>query len=292
MRKEVGELRHEEFPRAEKVWTRYRDQKTTRPGEDLWSPCQRHAGGLETDCIFTLDKYRGSRYVRKALERLLDGCGSGAICIHSTPPLLRFHEKSRRQNCHRRGCHYDDIRRSPEAVSPHPPPGPDLLLSKDIEAAGEYDPAVHGPLVEAALPPDYEELGRYWITEGLSLAVIARSIRTNQTEYFLFEPPLSDFEYELLERLFDDLRDVLILDDHDIISDRRAVLFRKMQNLLAGVWPRPRRYLGLQDPLLPRAQLPRLVTHRCVDERSPVSKISPAMVPRFRSFSTTASTRT
>ncbi|MFW5639179.1 MAG: hypothetical protein ACOCG4_07980 [Methanoculleus sp.] len=74
---------------------------------------------------------------------------------------------------------------------------------RNIEAAGEYDPAVHGPLVEAALPPDYEELGRYWITEGLSLAVIARSIRTNQTEYFLFEPPLSDFEYELLERLFD-----------------------------------------------------------------------------------------
>lgn len=104
---------------------------------------------------------------------------------------------------------------------------------RNIEAAGEYDPAVHGPLVEAALPPDYEELGCYWITEGLSLAVIARSIRTNQTEYFLFEPPLSDFEYELLERLFDDLRDVLILDDHDIISDRRAVLFRKMQNLLA-----------------------------------------------------------
>ncbi|MDR9816971.1 MAG: hypothetical protein WBJ06_10110 [Candidatus Methanoculleus thermohydrogenotrophicum] len=32
MRKEVGELRHEEFPRAEKVWTRYRDQKTNPTG--------------------------------------------------------------------------------------------------------------------------------------------------------------------------------------------------------------------------------------------------------------------
>ena len=61
-------------------------RRQTRPGEDLWSPCQRHAGGLETDCIFTLDKYRGSRYVRKALERLLDGCGSETICIHSTLP--------------------------------------------------------------------------------------------------------------------------------------------------------------------------------------------------------------
>ncbi|NLZ29320.1 MAG: type II/IV secretion system ATPase subunit [Methanomicrobiales archaeon] len=107
------------------------------------------------------------------------------------------------------------------------------FFRKSIEPVGAYDPDVHGPLVEAVSPPDYEELSRYWITTGLSLAVIARNTRTNQAEYLLFEPILSDFEHKLLERLFDDLRDALILDDHDIVADRRVVLFRKMQDLLA-----------------------------------------------------------
>ena len=100
-------------------------------------------------------------------------------------------------------------------------------------AAGRYDFAEHGPLVEAEPPSGYEELDRYWITAGLSLAVIAKNTQTNQAEYLLFEPVLSEFEYELLERLFDDLRDVLILDDHDLIADRRVVLSRKAQDLFA-----------------------------------------------------------
>ncbi len=116
--------------------------------------------------------------------------------------------------------------------------GPSRLLDRicffrrGVEAVGEYDPAVHGNLVEAEPPPGYEELERYWIVTGLSLAMIARSTGTNQAEYLLFEPVLSEFEYELLERLFDDLRDVLILDDHDLAADRRQVLSRKTQDLL------------------------------------------------------------
>lgn len=106
------------------------------------------------------------------------------------------------------------------------------FFRRGVEAVGEYDPAVHGNLVEAEPPPGYEELERYWIVTGLSLAMIARSTGTNQAEYLLFEPVLSEFEYELLERLFDDLRDVLILDDHDLAADRRQVLSRKTQDLL------------------------------------------------------------
>ncbi|MDK2916398.1 MAG: archaeal flagellar protein FlaI [Euryarchaeota archaeon] len=97
---------------------------------------------------------------------------------------------------------------------------------------GDYNPDEHGLLVEAEVPSAYEELDRYWVTRGLALVVIARNTETNQAEYLLFEPVLSDFEYELLERLFADLRDVLILDDHDMASDRRAVLARKIQGLL------------------------------------------------------------
>ena len=62
--------------------------------------------------------------------------------------------------------------------------------------------------------------------------MIAQNTETNLAEYLLFEPVLSEFEYELLERLFEDLRDVLVLDDHDMASDPRVVLSRKIQGLL------------------------------------------------------------
>ncbi|WOX54856.1 type II/IV secretion system ATPase subunit [Methanoculleus palmolei] len=108
-----------------------------------------------------------------------------------------------------------------------------LRFRKGGVTVGRYDPVVHGHLAEAEVPAGYEEIDRYWITRGLALAVIARNAQTNQVEFLLFEPVLSEFEYELLERLFDDLHDVLILDDHAIASDRRTVLFGKMERLLA-----------------------------------------------------------
>ena len=97
---------------------------------------------------------------------------------------------------------------------------------------GVYNPEAHGFLVEGVIAPAYEELDRFLGTEGLALVVIALNTETNQVEYLLFEPVLSNFEYELLERLFEDLRDVLVLDDHDLASDRRTVLARKIQELL------------------------------------------------------------
>jgi flagellar protein FlaI len=132
-------------------------------------------------------------------------------------------------------------REPPATPEPSSPPGQSILARlldrarssrKGGGTTSEYDPAAHSSLVEAAVPPVYDEIDRYWITEGLALAVIARNTQTNQAEYLLFEPVLSEFEYELLERLFEDLRDVLILDDHDMASDRRLVLAGKVQDLL------------------------------------------------------------
>src|SRR5208282_3794373 len=56
--------------------------------------------------------------------------------------------------------------------------------------------------------------------------------KTNQTEYLLFEPVLSEFEYELLERLHEDLLDVLVLTTDEIKKDRRRILLDKVYALL------------------------------------------------------------
>lgn len=96
----------------------------------------------------------------------------------------------------------------------------------------EYDFERHGTLVEANLPDTYAKVEEYWVEQGCSLVIIGHNKRTNQDEYILFEPTLSDFEYELLERLHEDLRDVLILTSEEIKKDRRHLLLEKMNTLV------------------------------------------------------------
>jgi archaeal flagellar protein FlaI len=102
-----------------------------------------------------------------------------------------------------------------------------------------YDSVKDGPLVEAALPAGYREIDHYWVDIGESLVIIALNEKTNQNEYLLFEPVLSEFQYELIERVHADLRNILILDDDDLVRDKRELLLEKMDELFReyGVSP-------------------------------------------------------
>ncbi len=109
-----------------------------------------------------------------------------------------------------------------------------LLKGKEKTEIEEYDFERHGNLVDAKIPDNYELVDQYWVEQGRSLIVIGHNKRTNQKEYLLFEPSLSDFEYELLERLHEDLRDVLILSSDEIRKDRKRILLEKMYVLIDG----------------------------------------------------------
>jgi flagellar protein FlaI len=102
----------------------------------------------------------------------------------------------------------------------------------DDKRIAEYDPAVHGSLVDRTLPTEYELIESYWVDEGCSQVNIVHNRKTQQEEYVLYEPELSPFEYELIERIFEDLRDVLILTDDEIGFDKNQLLFQKMSSLL------------------------------------------------------------
>ena len=99
-------------------------------------------------------------------------------------------------------------------------------------APEEYDYAKHGTLVTGSVPEGYELLDQYWLAFGETLVYITLNKKTNQTEYLLFEPSLSEFEYELLERLHEDLLDVLVLTSDEIKKDRRGILLDKVYGLL------------------------------------------------------------
>jgi flagellar protein FlaI len=107
-----------------------------------------------------------------------------------------------------------------------------LQKKGEKKAIEEYDFELHGTLVEVKVPDTYEAMDQYWVEQGCSLIVIGLNKRNNQNEYLLFEPSLSDFEYELLERLHEDLRDVLILSSEEIKKDRKHLLLEKMYALI------------------------------------------------------------
>jgi flagellar protein FlaI len=107
-----------------------------------------------------------------------------------------------------------------------------FLSPKEKKPIEEYDFEKHGSLVDVQLPERYDILEQYWVEKGQSLVFITLNRKTNQKEYLLFEPSLSDFEYELLERIHEDLRDVLILSIDEIKKDRRKILLEKTDNLL------------------------------------------------------------
>ncbi len=86
----VRELKKEEFPLAEKLWEEYRGQKSDMPEERIFgvfengtlaatARCTRHPDGLEMDCVFSSERFRGRGYARLAVQTLIDACGSEQI---------------------------------------------------------------------------------------------------------------------------------------------------------------------------------------------------------------------
>jgi flagellar protein FlaI len=96
-----------------------------------------------------------------------------------------------------------------------------------------YNPEKNGILVTPDLPPGFDVVDVYWVERGLSLVCIALNQKTHQNEYILFEPPLSSFEYELLERLYEDLRDVLLLNEDEIRGEKKQILLSLAEELIA-----------------------------------------------------------
>lgn len=103
MKTEVRELKREEFLLAEKLWEHYRGQKADPVHErifgvfadgDLAATARftKHSDGMEMDCVFVPEQYRGKGYARHAVEALIRECGTEPIYIHSTIVLVSFYK--------------------------------------------------------------------------------------------------------------------------------------------------------------------------------------------------------
>jgi flagellar protein FlaI len=96
----------------------------------------------------------------------------------------------------------------------------------------EYDPARHGPLVSFDGIEGYEEVDRYWVNAPYAFVSIGFDPENDEHRYHVVEPGLDAFEQELLETLYDDIRDALIYDAEYEPDSPETVLKAQMKRLL------------------------------------------------------------
>lgn len=92
-----------------------------------------------------------------------------------------------------------------------------------------FDSDKYGELIEYDIPGGYEETERYWMDEPYAFV----SILDNKTmkSYHVVEPPLSEYEYELLNKIYADIQDVLTLEDTGSGDDKETILTKKTLSL-------------------------------------------------------------
>lgn len=102
--------------------------------------------------------------------------------------------------------------------------------SIDIPA---YDASTYGDLVTFDGLPGYKEVERNWINEPYAFVSILFNENTHQYLYFISEPMLTAFEKELLERIYNNLRDALMDMAIDFESmDKEAILYEEYNKIL------------------------------------------------------------
>ena len=90
----------------------------------------------------------------------------------------------------------------------------ETLRGSTVEV-GDYEPAVHGPLVTLDDPDGLEEVDRYWVDAPFSFVSIGYDHDDDEHQYRTVEPSLRDDETVLLEALLEDVRDPLLYRDAD-----------------------------------------------------------------------------
>jgi flagellar protein FlaI len=92
------------------------------------------------------------------------------------------------------------------------------------------------PAEKASLDEGVREVDRYWVYEPFTFVYILYDERAKEHTYMLCEPLLTEFEAELLERLYSDLRDILIRSEINSRTIDRKVVLRSRCDTLLGIY--------------------------------------------------------
>ncbi|QGN06553.1 type II secretion system protein [Halorhabdus sp. CBA1104] len=94
-----------------------------------------------------------------------------------------------------------------------------------------YDPTRHDRLVTFDGDPKMDELERYWLNAPYAFASINHDPQQDEHYYHVAEPNLDEFERDLLERLFEDVRDPLLYREN-VDDDPEGALLAELRDRL------------------------------------------------------------
>jgi flagellar protein FlaI len=95
----------------------------------------------------------------------------------------------------------------------------------------DYDPRRHDRLVTFDGLDGYEEVDRYWVNTPFAFISINYDPEEAEHFYYVVEPQLTEFESELLERLFEDIRGPLLYRE-DVADDPEDALRSELRSRL------------------------------------------------------------
>jgi len=97
------------------------------------------------------------------------------------------------------------------------------LAAGSAASVADYDAERHDPLVSFDGLDGHEEVERYWLNTPFAFASINYDGETSEHRYQVVEPQLTALERDLLERLFDDVRDPLLYREEVADDPERAL---------------------------------------------------------------------
>ncbi|QZX99614.1 type II/IV secretion system ATPase subunit [Halobaculum rubrum] len=108
----------------------------------------------------------------------------------------------------------------------------EVLRGADLEVR-PFLPGEDGPLASFDPPPDHDEVERYWVNAPYAYVVVTYDTESDNHVYHVVEPELDDFEFDLLGRIVEDIRDPLLYRedpgeaDDDRLRDELAALLEQ-----------------------------------------------------------------
>ena len=103
-------------------------------------------------------------------------------------------------------------------------------FNKSLRTLPVYDQDRQGPLVEFIVPNGIKEIERYWLQEPYTFVSILEDRKKRY--YKLLEPALTMYEKELLERINEDLQDILVLNSTTSKLEKKELLIDRTLFLL------------------------------------------------------------
>ncbi|MHC1756631.1 MAG: type II/IV secretion system ATPase subunit [Methanosarcina sp.] len=104
------------------------------------------------------------------------------------------------------------------------------LKDEEIRVLPPYNPETDGPLLEYEIPAGFTEIERYWVEEPYAFISIIENMEMKY--YYAVEPTLTTYEKAVLERVRDNLEDVLTQEDLISGQEKDIILINRGMRLL------------------------------------------------------------